>query len=109
MEPQHRLVIGATALALVGLPAAWLATVWALSQATAVSTAGHPAEGWVLALRPVLIPLGMVITWTGVRRSGTRGWTLAVRVLGSGALLSVVLLFLDGVLSGGFLACPTSG
>lgn len=56
----------------------------------------------MFALRPVLIPLSMTITWLVVRRSGAGGWTRAVRILGCGAVMSVSLLFLDGVLSAGF-------
>ena len=100
MTPRH-LVISAATLA-VGAPAAWLATFWALSQAAAVANAGQVTEGWVLAMRPVLIPVGMMIAWLAVRRSSPGGWPRAVRILGSGAVISVIVLFIDGVISTGF-------
>jgi hypothetical protein len=97
-----RHVISAAILATVGAPVAWLATFWALSQAAAVASAGYTAEGWVLAMRPVLIPVGMVIAWFAVRRSSPGGWPRAVQILGSGAAVSVIVLFSDGIESGGF-------
>jgi hypothetical protein len=99
MTPRY-LVISAATLA-VGVPAAWLATFWALSQAAAVANAGQVTEGWILAMRPVLIPVGMMIAWFAVRRS-SQGWPRAVRILGSGAVISVIVLFIDGVMSTGF-------
>jgi hypothetical protein len=100
VETARHLVISSAALA-VGAPAAWLATAWALSQAAAAASAGQAAEGWILAMRPVLIPVGMMIAWFAVRRSSPRGWPRAVRILGSGAVISVIVLFLDGLLSTG--------
>ena len=102
VKPRRHLVISAATLATVSAPAAWLATVWALSQATAAANAGQAAESWTLAMRPVLIPVGMMIAWLAVRRSTPRGWPRAVRILGSGAVISVIVLFLDGILSTGF-------
>ena len=93
-------VLGAACLGTVGGFAAWL-TGWALSQAAAVSNAGYVVEGWILAARPALIPVSMVIAWILAERSTARGWSRTVRVLGTGAAISVILLFLDGVLSAG--------
>jgi hypothetical protein len=101
MTPRY-LVISAATLTTVGAPAAWLATVWALSQAAAVANAGQVTEGWVLAMRPVLIPVCMMIAWFAVRRSSPKGWPRAVRVLGIGVVVSVIVLFIDGVMSAGF-------
>lgn len=95
-------VAGGVALTVVGGVAAWLATFWALSQAAAVFSAGRAAEGWTLAARPVLIPLGMVMTWLLVRRSTGGRWSHAVRVLGIGAAISVMLPLLDAFVSAGF-------
>ena len=97
--PRPRIVT-AVILTTVGGFAAWLATFWALSQATAVFSAGHTAEGWVLALRPVALPIGMVIAWI-MARSTVSGWSRLMRVLGTAVAVSVALLLLDGIVSGG--------
>jgi hypothetical protein len=102
MQPRRRLVIRAITLAAVGTLVASLATRWALSQAAAASGTGRAAEVWILAMRPLLIPLCMLVTWLAVRRSSGTGLTRAVRILGSGVVMSVILLFLDGVVSAGF-------
>jgi hypothetical protein len=100
-EQARYLAIGAAALA-VGAPAAWLATVWALSQAAAAASAGQAAEGWILAMRPVLIPVSMMIAWFAGRGSSSKGQARVVRILGIGAVVSVIILFIDGFMSTGF-------
>ena len=100
-EGARYLARGTVALA-VGAPAAWLATAWALSQAAAAASAGQAAEGWILAMRPVLIPVSMMIAWFAARGSSPKGWARAVRILGIGAVVSVIVLFIDGVMSTGF-------
>jgi hypothetical protein len=100
-EGARYLAIGAAALA-VGAPAAWLATAWALSQAAAAASAGQAAEGWILAMRPVLIPVSMMIAWFAARGSSSKGRARVVRILGIGAVVSVIILFIDGFMSTGF-------
>jgi hypothetical protein len=102
VQPARHLVFGAVTLAAVGAPAAWLATAWALSQAAKTASAGQAAEGWILAMRPVLIPVAMTVAWLAARRTGPKGWARAVRLLGTGALVSVIVLFIDGVMATGF-------
>jgi hypothetical protein len=97
----RRPIVTAVILTTVGGFAAWLATDWALSQASAVFSAGRTTEGWILALRPVALPLGMVIAWL-VSRSTVSEWSRLMRVLGAGVFISVALLFFDGIMSGGF-------
>ena len=100
-EGARYLARGTVALA-AGVPAAWLATAWALSQAAAAASAGQAAEGWILAMRPVLIPVSMMIAWFAARGSSPKGRARAVRILGIGAIVSVIVLFIDGVVSAGF-------
>lgn len=94
-------VVTAVILTAVAGFAAPLATGWAWSQASAVFSAGHSAEGWVFALRPVALPIGMVIAWI-VSRSTVSGWSRLTRVLATAVAISVALLLVDGIVSGGF-------
>jgi len=43
----------------------------------------------------------MVIAWI-VSRSTVSGWSLLMRVLGTAVAISVALLLVDGIVSGGF-------
>jgi hypothetical protein len=53
-------------------------------------------------MRPVLIPVSMMIAWFAGRGSSSKGQARVVRILGIGAVVSVIILFIDGFMSTGF-------